>query len=145
MPIFKRQVDSSPNFASLFSFMKGNSSVLFFISKNFYFAQKEPIKVKIFGTFKCSGQNLSKFLCQFWNDKSIPLQILHRSSISWKITPMYFLAQTMYTLLKWSAVKEKFLRISTSQVKISQIPYADFETTSWFLSKFCIFFQFHER
>ena len=32
-----------------------------------------------------------------------------------------------------------------AQVKICQIPYANFETTSRFLSKFCIPPQFHER
>ena len=42
----------------------------FFSSKNIYFVQKEPIKLKIFETFECSGQNLSNSLCQFWNDKS---------------------------------------------------------------------------
>ena len=62
----------------------------FFSSNNIYFAQKEPIKMKIFETFECSGQNLSNSLCQFWNDKSIPLQILYLSSVSWKITPLYF-------------------------------------------------------
>ena len=42
----------------------------FFSSDNIYFAQKEQIKMKIFETFKCSGQNSSNFSCQFWNDKS---------------------------------------------------------------------------
>ena len=46
--------------------------------------------MKIFETFECSGQNLSNSLCQFWNDKSIPLQILYPSSVLWKITPLYF-------------------------------------------------------
>ena len=62
----------------------------FFSSSKIYFAQKEPIKVKIFETFECSGQNLSNSLCQFWNYKSIPLQILHPSSVLWKITSLYF-------------------------------------------------------
>ena len=62
----------------------------FFSSNNIYFAQKEPIKVKLFETFKCSGQNLSNSSCQFWNHKLIPLQILYHSSVSWKITPLYF-------------------------------------------------------
>ena len=62
----------------------------FFSSNNIYFAQKEPIKMKIFETFECSGQILSNSLCQFWNDKSIPLQILYPSSVLWKITPLYF-------------------------------------------------------
>ena len=58
-------------------------------SNDIYFAQKEPIKVKIFETFECSGQNLSNSLCQFWN-KLIPLQILYPSSVSWKVTPLHF-------------------------------------------------------
>ena len=45
----------------------------FFSSNNIYFAQKEPIKMKIFETFECSGQNLSNSLYQFWNNKSIHL------------------------------------------------------------------------
>ena len=54
-----------------------------FSSSNIYFAQKEPIKVKVFETFKCSGQNLSNYSsCQFSNGKSIPLQILYHSSVS---------------------------------------------------------------
>ena len=62
----------------------------FFSSNNIYFAEKEPIKVKTFETFECSGQNLSNFWCQFWNDKSILLQVLYPPSVSWKITPLYF-------------------------------------------------------
>ena len=65
-----------------------------FSSNNIYFVQKEPIKVKIFDTFKCSGQNLPNSSCQFWNDTLIPLQILYHSSVSWKITPMYFFSST---------------------------------------------------
>ena len=119
---------------------------LHFLSwNNIYFAQKEIIKVKIFETFECSGQNFSNSLCQFWNDKSIPLQILYPSWISWKITPLYFLAQIIYTLLKRRPLKWTFLRLSSAQVKICPIPYVNFEMTSPFLSKFCIPFQFHER
>ena len=62
----------------------------FFSSNNIYFAQKEPIKMTIFETFECSGQILSNSLCQFWNNKSIPLQILYPSSVLWKIIPLCF-------------------------------------------------------
>ena len=62
----------------------------FFSSKNIYFAEKEPIKMTIFETFERSGQILSNSLCQFWNDKSIPLQILYLSLVSWKIIPLLF-------------------------------------------------------
>ena len=58
MSILKLQVNSPSNFALLFSVMKDNSSY-FFSSNNVYFTQKECIKMKIFETFKCSGQNLS--------------------------------------------------------------------------------------
>ena len=80
-----------PNDKSLFFQILYDSSMtwkiilLYFLSsKNIYFSQKEPIKVKHFETFSCSGQNSSNFSCQFWNYKSkIPLQILHHSSLSW--------------------------------------------------------------
>ena len=121
------------------------SPLYFFSSNNIYFAQKELIKVKIFETFVCSGHNLSNSLCQFWNDKLIPLQILYPSSVSWEITPMYFLAQKIYNLLKRSLLKWKLLRLSSAQVKICQLPYVNFEITSRFHSKFCIPLQFHER
>ena len=62
----------------------------FFSSNNIYFSQNEPIKVKILETFECLGQILSNSLCQFWNNELIPLQILYPSSVSWKITPLYF-------------------------------------------------------
>ena len=67
------------------------TSLYFFSSNNTYFAQKEPIKVKIFQTFECSDQNLSNSLSRFWNDKSISLQILYPYSVSWKIAPLYTL------------------------------------------------------
>ena len=69
----------------------------------------------------------SKFVkfvaCQPWNDKSVPLKILCASSVSWKITHLTFLAQTIYALLKRSPLTWKFLRLSSSRVKICQIPY----------------------
>ena len=107
MSILKRKVISSlnnciilhfsPNFASLFSVMK-NDSLYLFSSSNIYFAQKESIKVKLFGSFECLCQNLSNSSCQFWNGKSIPLQILHHSSVSWKMSPLYFFKLKEYVL-----------------------------------------------
>ena len=72
-------------------------------------------------------------------------QVLYPSSVSWKTIPLYFLSQTIYTFLKKSPLKWKCLRLSSARVKFRQIPYANFETTSRFLSKFCISLQFHER
>ena len=117
----------------------------FFSSKNTYFAQKEPIKVKIFETFECSGQKLSNFLCQFWSDKSIPLQILYISSVSWKIIPLYFFSSNSIYFAQKEPIKMKIFKTLSAWVKFCQIPYANFETTSWFLYKFCIPLYFHDR
>ena len=79
----------------------------FFSSDNIYFAQKEFIKVEIIETFECSGQNLSNSLCQFWNNKPIPLQILHPSSFSWKITPLYFFCSNNIYFAQKELIKMK--------------------------------------
>ena len=60
-----------------------------FSSNSIYFAQKEPIKAKIFETFECTGQNLSNSLCQFLNNKSSPLQILY---------PHFVIPQVMHSV-----------------------------------------------
>ena len=79
----------------------------FFSSNNIYFAQKESIKVKILETFECSGENLSNSLCQSWNDKPIPLQILHPSSVSWKITPVLFFSSNNVYFAQKKLIKVK--------------------------------------
>ena len=59
----------------------------FFRSNVIYFAQKETIKVQIFETFECSGQN-SRNSCHFLNKKSVFPRTLHRSSVFRGITPL---------------------------------------------------------
>ena len=69
------------------SWVPSNITCLYFLSWSIiYFGQKHPIKVNIFETFEGSSQNSSNSLCQFWTDKSIPLQIFHHSSMSLHIT-----------------------------------------------------------
>ena len=86
-----------PNHKSVFLQILHHPSVswkitpLYFSSSNIiYFCEKEPIKVQIFETFKCLGQNSSNSSCQFWNIKSV-LEIVHHSSVSWHITPPWIL------------------------------------------------------
>ena len=136
MSIFKRQVSSSSIFVSFFIVMTHNPSVIFQVI-HFLLWAKGSHQSSNFDTFECSGENLPNSSCHFPSNKSVFLHILHHCSLSWKITPLYFLAQTIYTLLKRSPLKWKFLRLSSAQVKICQIP-VNFETISWFLSKFCI-------
>ena len=105
-----------------------------FLAQTIYtLLKRSPSKWKFFETFQCSGQNLSNSLCQFWNDKSIPLQILHPYSISWKITPLcFFSSNNLYF-----AQKEQGLKLESNFVKFLV------STLKWQVnssSKFALFF-----
>ena len=71
------------------------------------------------------------------NFASVFSAIKHNSSI-------LFFAQTLYTLVKSSLLKCKFLRFSSARVKTRQIPHVNFELTSQFLIKFCIILHCHD-
>ena len=96
MSFSKQQVSFSSNFASLFNVMRDNSSVLFQL-KQYTLCSK----------VECSGQNVSNSLCQFWNDKAISLQILYPSSVSWKITPLYFFSSNNIYFAQKEHIKMK--------------------------------------
>ena len=140
MSILKQQVDSSPNFASLFSFVKDNSSVLFLALTTYTLLNRSPLKwkilklssaqIKIFQIPYVSFETTSRLLLPNSNSnvkfllpilKLIPLQILHPFSVSWTISLCTFLAQTIYTLLKRNPLKWKFLRLSNCSGKNSSI------------------------
>ena len=72
------------------------------------------------------------------------IQILHHGPVSWKITPLYFLAQTSYTFDKNRPSKWNF-GLFSDWVKIHQIFHVIFETVIQFYFKLCIAFQCHER
>ena len=83
-----------------------------------------------FANFETRSRFLSKFLFLFQFHERLLLST--------------FWAQTIYTVLKESPLKWKFLRLLSAQVEICQISYVNFETASPFLSKFCIPLQFKE-
>ena len=141
---FVTEVHVTSIFISFFIVMKHNSSVNLKLI-HFLLWTKGSYQRSNFDTFECSGGNLQNSSCHFPSKKSVFLQIFHHSSMTWKITPLYFLAQIIHTLLKRSPLKWKSWRLLSTQVKICQIPYGNFETTSLFLSKFCISLHFHER
>ena len=85
MSFLKIQVSFPSNFASIL--VLSNITAWYFFNSNItYLGQKQLIKVQIFEIFECSGQNSLNSPFQFWTDKSIPLQFLHHSSLSWQIT-----------------------------------------------------------
>ena len=83
---------------------------LYFSSlNNIYFCKKKSIKMKKFGTLDCSFQNLWNCLCQFSNDKLIPLQVFYPSSVSWKITSLYLFTLTNIYFAQKKSIKVKNL------------------------------------
>ena len=51
---------------------------------------------------------MPNFPYHLWKHKSLFLQILHHSSVSWKITPLYFFSSKKYIefrVLRWKFVK----------------------------------------
>ena len=95
--------------------------------------------------------NKSKISVLAWNDKSELPDESHSVSDTWYyfeyIKNILWLINNLplrFYVCK-TEIKVKIFRLSSAWVKISQIPYANFETTCGFISKFCIPLQFHER
>ena len=142
MSILKRQVSSSSNLASFLIVMTHNSSVKFMLI-HFQFWIKGSHQNINFKTFKCSGENFPYSSCHFPKHKSVFLQILHQSSMSWKITSPYFFRSNVIHSAQKQPSKLEILRILSAQIKIHQI-LAVFEITNQFFFKFCITHQCHE-
>ena len=113
MPILKRQVDSSPNFAFLSTFMKDIFSVLFLFQKNW--------------DFQVLGSKFVNSSCQLWKYKSVPLQIFRNSSLSWQITPLWILS---WYLFKFGLKDPVKIPILSALEKTCHIPHVIIQTTS---------------
>ena len=73
--------------------------------------------------------------CHFPNRKSVLLQILCDSSVSWKITPLYFFRSNfIYFARKGSTILQFFQRY---RIQIHQ-SLVIFERKSWFFFQFCV-------
>ena len=116
----------------------------FFSSNIIYFDQRIRLKSTSFRFSKCYSQNSLNF-CQFWNYKSIPLQILHHSSLSWHIIPLSILSSNIFYFGQKDPIKVQILTLSSDLVKICLFPHLIFQTTCQFFFKFCISLQCHER
>ena len=118
MSILKWQVNSSSNFASFFIVMTHNSSVNFNLIL-FLLWIKRSHQSPNFETFKCSGENLSYSSCHFPNYKSVFLKVLHHTSVSWKITLLYFFRSinTLHNRKQW---KCKFFRLEVMRSKFTK-------------------------
>ena len=97
--------------------MTHNSSVNFKLI-HFLFWTKGSHESPNFDTFQCSGENLPNSSCHFPNHKSVFLQTLHHSSVSWKITPLYFFKSNVIYFAQNEPTKVEILRILSAQVNI---------------------------
>ena len=89
MSILKWHVSSSSNFASFFIIMTHNSSGSFKLIYFLLWIKGFPQSPN-FETFERSGKTLPNSSCHFRNHKSVFLQILHHSSVSWDIIPLHW-------------------------------------------------------
>ena len=70
--------------------------------------QKEPINVQFFGLFECSNESLPIPHAIFETRRSGFIQVLHHSSVSWKITPQYFFSSNLIYFEQNSPSKRNF-------------------------------------
>ena len=94
-----------------------------------------------FEIFECSSQNLLNFSCHFKKNKSVFFQIMYQTSVPSSITPTYFLAEALYTLVKNTPLQFTFLRFSSPWVNVRQLPYVNFELKVNSFSNFSSFFS----
>ena len=106
MSVLKWKVNSSSNFALFFIVMTHNSYLNFKVIPFLLWA-KGSHQSSNFDTFKCSGENLPNF-CLFSNHWSVFLQNLHNSSLSWKITPLYFCSSNNIYFGQKKPIQKKF-------------------------------------
>ena len=144
MSFLKSQVSFPSNVASIFSAIKQNSSILFLAQTLYTLFKRSPLKCKFL-----------RFSSAWVKIRQIPHVIFESTSqFSFKCCiniqchqaklPILFLAQILCTLFKRSPLKCKFLRFSSVQVKNRQIPHVNFELSSQFLFKFCIYCHCHD-
>ena len=120
-------------FCFVFFVITHNSSVNF---KLIYFLLwiKGSHQSPNFETFKYSCEIFPFSSCHFPIRKSVFPQILHYSLVSWKITPLYFLGQTLYNLHKrnqfWEfrVLRPKFTKF-LSFLKQQRSYYSNFAST----------------
>ena len=95
MSVLNWQVNYFSTFASFFIVITHNSPVNIKLIHTFSTLDKISYKKLDFETFNCSGENLPSSSCYYSNHKSVFLQILHHSLVSWKVTPLYLFSSNI--------------------------------------------------
>ena len=117
MSVSNWQVNSFSNIASFFIVITHNSPVNFKLI-HFLLWIKGSHQSPNFETFKCTDEKLPNFSsCYFPNHKSVFLQILHHSLVSWNITPPYFFSSRIIYFGQKQPIKVQILETQVLQSK----------------------------
>ena len=128
----------------LMSFFSTQLLYIFLAQTLHTFHKSSPSKCK-FSDFQQLELKSTNFLMSFSNKKSVFLQTLHHSSVSWDmITLPYFFIYIFLCVGQKKPIKVQIFRLSTARMKINQISYVIFQATCQFSFKFCITFQCHD-
>ena len=100
----KRQVSSSSEFSLFFSVITHNSSVNFSLM-HFLLCAKGSNQRPILTLPSVMMKICAKVLMSFPNHKPVFLQILHDSSVSWKITHLYFFSSKVIYFARKGPIK----------------------------------------
>ena len=92
--VFKPEAGFPLNFASQFSFMTYNPSKLFQL-KHHKLWKKTAHQCSNFQTFESSNESSPTSTCYFWKYKFRVYPILYHSSLSLKISPLYFFSSNL--------------------------------------------------
>ena len=138
LSIVNWQVSSSSIFVLLFIVMTHKSTV------NFLLWTKGSYQSSNFDTFECSGENLQNSSCHFPSNKSVFLQILYPSSVSWKITPLYFFSSNNVYFAQKEPIKVKIFETYKCPGQNSSNSSRQFWNDSQFVIKFSIVLHCHD-
>ena len=95
------QATSQFSFNFCITFQCHDTSFLWnFLIETLYGLDKGAHQCTIFQNFGCSKEIYPIHHAIFETTRLESIQSLHHCSVSWKITPLYFLAKTLYTLDK---------------------------------------------
>ena len=107
---------------------------------------KRAHQITNFQIFECFIESSPNSSCQFWNHKvKVYSNFVSLFSVTKDNSSVFFLISNRYTFDKRSPYRSEIFRLLSVWVKIHQIFYVIFETTSQSFFKFCITLQCHER
>ena len=115
-----KQVNCSSDFSSFFSVISYNTSVSLLLMHFLLWTKGSHENIN-FDIFKCSDENLPNCSYYFPNYKSVFLQILHDSSVSWNILLCIFFRSNVVYFAQRDESKCKFFRLFSARIKIHQI------------------------